>query len=237
MRGRGRGRSSSASLTRQMPPWHIDQSVGVRKFKNDMSLSDEQIDTIARWVDAGAPEGNPKDLPPRQAAAHRQRVAGGERRPRSAGSDRQVVRVHDAGQAPGCLVPADERSAAHRAAVGEDGRDPADESEGPEGPAPCDRLSRAEQRSGSGEHGHGEHRRRRRPRRRQPGRSPPAADGVGDRQRATTCSARAPASCSCPAKRSRGISTSTRPAKRSPPEPRSASGCIRKARSRRSAAT
>jgi hypothetical protein len=49
---------------RQMPPWHIDQSVGVRKFKNDMSLSDEQIETIVRWVDAGAPEGNPKDLPP-----------------------------------------------------------------------------------------------------------------------------------------------------------------------------
>jgi mono/diheme cytochrome c family protein len=50
-------------ITRQMPPWHIDQSVGVRHFKNDMSLSDEQIDTIVRWVDAGAPEGDPKDLP------------------------------------------------------------------------------------------------------------------------------------------------------------------------------
>ena len=50
--------------TRQMPPWHIDPSVGVQKFKNDMSLSDEQIDTIVRWVDGGAPEGDPKDLPP-----------------------------------------------------------------------------------------------------------------------------------------------------------------------------
>jgi mono/diheme cytochrome c family protein len=50
-------------ITRQMPPWHIDQSVGVRHFKNDMSLTDEQIDTIVRWVDAGAPEGDPKDLP------------------------------------------------------------------------------------------------------------------------------------------------------------------------------
>jgi len=49
---------------RQMPPWHIDQSVGVQKFKNDMSLTDAQIDTIVRWVDGGAPEGNPKDLPP-----------------------------------------------------------------------------------------------------------------------------------------------------------------------------
>ena len=50
--------------THQMPPWHIDRSVGVQKFKNDMSLSDEQVATIVRWVDAGAPEGNPKDLPP-----------------------------------------------------------------------------------------------------------------------------------------------------------------------------
>ena len=50
--------------TRQMPPWHIDPSVGVHKFKNDMSLTQEQIDTIVRWVDAGAPEGDPRDLPP-----------------------------------------------------------------------------------------------------------------------------------------------------------------------------
>jgi mono/diheme cytochrome c family protein len=39
---------------RQMPPWHIDRSVGVQKFKNDMSLSDEQVDTIVKWVDQGA---------------------------------------------------------------------------------------------------------------------------------------------------------------------------------------
>src|SRR5438309_6372814 len=51
-------------ITRQMPPWHIDRTVGVQKFKNDMSLSDAQIDTIVRWVDAGAPLGNPKDMPP-----------------------------------------------------------------------------------------------------------------------------------------------------------------------------
>src|SRR5580765_2335075 len=29
---------------RQMPPWHIDKTVGVQHFKNDMSLSDQQID-------------------------------------------------------------------------------------------------------------------------------------------------------------------------------------------------
>src|SRR5688500_12457784 len=49
--------------TRQMPPWHIDKSVGVQQFKNDMSLTDEQIDTIVRWVDSGAPQGDPRDLP------------------------------------------------------------------------------------------------------------------------------------------------------------------------------
>ncbi|HUI77791.1 MAG TPA: hypothetical protein VLY24_07730 [Bryobacteraceae bacterium] len=51
-------------VARQMPPWHIDPTVGVSKFKNDMSLSDQQIKTIERWVDAGAPAGDPKDMPP-----------------------------------------------------------------------------------------------------------------------------------------------------------------------------
>src|SRR4249920_863049 len=48
---------------RQMPPWHIDQSVGVQHFKNDMSLTDPQINTIVSWVDSGAAQGDPKDLP------------------------------------------------------------------------------------------------------------------------------------------------------------------------------
>src|SRR5262249_20647923 len=50
-------------ITRQMPPWHIDQTVGVRQFKNDMSLSQSQIDTIVRWVDQGSPMGDAKDMP------------------------------------------------------------------------------------------------------------------------------------------------------------------------------
>ena len=54
-------------VTRMMPPWHIDDTVGIQKFKNDMSLSRGQIDTIARWVDAGAPQGNPADMPPAKA--------------------------------------------------------------------------------------------------------------------------------------------------------------------------
>ena len=49
---------------RQMPPWHIDKTVGIQQFKNDRSLSDDQIDTVLRWVAAGAPKGDPADLPP-----------------------------------------------------------------------------------------------------------------------------------------------------------------------------
>jgi hypothetical protein len=49
---------------REMPPWYIDRNVGIHDFKNDISLSDEQIATIVKWVDAGAPKGDPADMPP-----------------------------------------------------------------------------------------------------------------------------------------------------------------------------
>src|ERR1700684_4373083 len=51
-------------VTRNMPPWHLDRTVGIQQFQNDMSLSDQQIAVIARWVDAGAPLGDLKDMPP-----------------------------------------------------------------------------------------------------------------------------------------------------------------------------
>ncbi len=50
--------------SRAMPPWHLDKGVGIQKFINDRSLSDAQIDTIVRWIDAGAPRGDMKDMPP-----------------------------------------------------------------------------------------------------------------------------------------------------------------------------
>src|SRR6058998_77702 len=50
--------------TREMPPWYIDKNVGVRHFTNDVSLTDEEIGTIVKWVDNGAPNGNPADMPP-----------------------------------------------------------------------------------------------------------------------------------------------------------------------------
>jgi hypothetical protein len=51
-------------LSRQMPPWHLDKTVGIQQFQNDRSLSDEEINTIVRWVDSGAPPGDSKDSPP-----------------------------------------------------------------------------------------------------------------------------------------------------------------------------
>jgi hypothetical protein len=50
-------------VAREMPPWYIDKNVGVRHFKNDASLTEDEIATIVQWVDAGAPKGNPADMP------------------------------------------------------------------------------------------------------------------------------------------------------------------------------
>lgn len=46
----------------RMPPWHADPAHG--EFLNDRRLSDEEKEQIFAWVSAGAPEGNPADLPP-----------------------------------------------------------------------------------------------------------------------------------------------------------------------------
>ena len=50
--------------TRQMPPWHIDRDVGVQRFKNDVSLSEEEISSVVQWVEGGALEGDPAEAPP-----------------------------------------------------------------------------------------------------------------------------------------------------------------------------
>ena len=51
-------------VRRDMPPWHLDKTVGIRHYKNDRSMSDDDIATVARWVDTGAAQGNPADMPP-----------------------------------------------------------------------------------------------------------------------------------------------------------------------------
>jgi hypothetical protein len=48
-------------VTREMPPWFADPKHG--EFSNDCRLSQKEIDTIVAWVEGGAPEGDPKELP------------------------------------------------------------------------------------------------------------------------------------------------------------------------------
>jgi hypothetical protein len=49
-------------VSRRMPPWPADRTVG--SFANDPSLTDDEIATIVRWVDGGAPQGELRDMPP-----------------------------------------------------------------------------------------------------------------------------------------------------------------------------
>jgi hypothetical protein len=48
-------------VERRMPPWFADPHVGT--FSNDASLTDREVDLMARWVDGGAPQGDPADRP------------------------------------------------------------------------------------------------------------------------------------------------------------------------------
>jgi len=53
-------------LERRMPPWGAVKGFG--EFRNEFALTQEEIHTIADWVEGGAPEGDPKYLPEKPAA-------------------------------------------------------------------------------------------------------------------------------------------------------------------------
>ena len=57
-------RTSIRSKQGTMPPWYIEKDIGIQHYKNDISLSDEEVAKIAWWADNGAPRGNPADMPP-----------------------------------------------------------------------------------------------------------------------------------------------------------------------------
>jgi mono/diheme cytochrome c family protein len=48
---------------RIMPPYYYDTDVGIQDLQEDWRLSDEDINTIVAWVDQGAPQGDPADMP------------------------------------------------------------------------------------------------------------------------------------------------------------------------------
>jgi hypothetical protein len=51
------------ALERRMPPWEAIKGFG--EFRDDRGLTQEELETISAWVEGGAPEGDPKYLPPR----------------------------------------------------------------------------------------------------------------------------------------------------------------------------
>lgn len=61
-----------------MPPWYLERNIGIQHFKNDNSLSDVDLAKIVKWVDSGASEGNPGDLPPPIELGENNRWTAGE---------------------------------------------------------------------------------------------------------------------------------------------------------------
>jgi hypothetical protein len=65
-------------VARRMPPWPADPERSL-KFRNDARLSRQDLETLVAWVDAGAPQGNPADLPPLPPAPPKWQFPGGRR--------------------------------------------------------------------------------------------------------------------------------------------------------------
>lgn len=54
-------------LQGRMPPWHADPRYG--HWSNNRKMPQQEVDTLIAWIDAGAPFGDKKDLPPKQEYA------------------------------------------------------------------------------------------------------------------------------------------------------------------------
>jgi len=46
-----------------MPPWYVEKDIGIQHYKDDPSLSTEEIAAIASWARGGTPMGDPADMP------------------------------------------------------------------------------------------------------------------------------------------------------------------------------
>ncbi|MBI4476636.1 MAG: cytochrome c [Acidobacteria bacterium] len=64
-------------VSREMPPWGADRTRGM-KFRNDPSLTQQEIDTIVAWANGGAPKGDDADMPAPPAFASDSRWTNGE---------------------------------------------------------------------------------------------------------------------------------------------------------------
>ena len=46
-----------------MPPWYMEKNIGIQEYKDDPSLSDEEIAAISTWARSGTPKGDIADAP------------------------------------------------------------------------------------------------------------------------------------------------------------------------------
>src|SRR5499426_4015923 len=58
-----KARTALRSQRGAMPPFFVEKNIGIQRFKHDPSLSEDEIAKIAKWADAGAPRGNPAEMP------------------------------------------------------------------------------------------------------------------------------------------------------------------------------
>ena len=78
-----------------MPPWYVEKNIGIQEYQFDPSLNPEEVAKIAAWADAGAPRGNPADMPPPKPTGGCRALDG-----RRAGSDHRDRRHHSGGRRP-----------------------------------------------------------------------------------------------------------------------------------------
>ena len=123
IRMRGRGRVDQQKVpSREMPPWYIDRHVGITEFKDDPSLTDAEIATIAKMGGCRRPGGHPRPrglAPPAASVGCRQRAGRARGRAHDAPPDAHpaVVPQRIRARRPARLGPGD-RPAARRAAGG-----------------------------------------------------------------------------------------------------------------------
>jgi hypothetical protein len=46
-----------------MPPWYMEKNIGIQDYKDDPSLSDEELAAISAWARSGTPKGDVADAP------------------------------------------------------------------------------------------------------------------------------------------------------------------------------
>ncbi len=106
---------------------HRPVASACRSSRTTCRSATQQIDTIVRWVDGGAPQGDPKDLPPAKPLVTDNEWQGVQD---GFGPPDLVVKSSEytmPARQSGRLVPPDDRHPAHRAALGQDGRDSSDQ--------------------------------------------------------------------------------------------------------------